>query len=198
MDGEAFLDLLWVPVGAGTRFQRASLVLYESVAAALSRRPRVALVHAGIKLGLDGKRYTFELMPAPPGPNHDSEVTGPVGVRGADRLRLFRYRACLFEAEALPDEAWAIGEPIRLSDNAETVRRVIKLRREIPAYTWGRRRRGHSEMWTSDSAVSWLLGRAGIEVGAIVVPEGTRAPGWRAGLEELGKRRPRNAPGPSR
>ncbi len=143
-------------------------------------------MHAGIKLALEGKRYTFELMPAPPGANHDGEVTGPVGVRGADRLRLFRYRACLFEASELPDEAWAIGEPLRLSDDPVTVGRVIDLRRDIPAYTWGRRRRGHSEMRTSDSAVSWLLGRAGIEVGAIVVPEGTRAPGWKAGIEELG------------
>lgn len=188
MDDTASLELLWIPVGAGTRFQRASLVLYEAVAAAISRRPRVALVHAGIKLGLDGKLYTFELMPAPPGPNHTGEVTGPVGVRGADRLRLFRYRACLFESEALPDEAWAIGEPLRLSDDPEVVRRVIELRRAIPAYTWGRRRRGHSEMWTSDSAVSWLLGRAGVDVSSIEVPKGTRAPGWRSGIEELGPR----------
>lgn len=189
MDQTASLDLLWIPVGAGTRFQRASLVLYEAAAAALSRRPRVALVHAGIKLRFEGKRYTFELMPAPPGPNHDGEVTGPVGVRGADRLRLFRYRACLFEADGLPDEAWAIGEPLRLSEDPEVVRRVIEMRRDIPAYTWGRRRRGHSEMWTSDSAVSWLLGRAGIDAKAIVVPKGTRAPGWRAGIEELAKKR---------
>ena len=183
--GEAWLDLYWIPVGAGTRFQRASLVFYEAMAAAVSRRPRMALVHAGVKLGLDGRRYTFELMPAPAGDNPDGEVTGPVGVGPAGRLRLFRYRACLFEAAALPDEGWAIGEPLRLSKEPEVVRRVVELRREIPAYTWGRRRRGHSEMWTSDSAVAWLLGRAGIEVGAIVAPPGTRAPGWRAGIEEL-------------
>jgi hypothetical protein len=182
---DSYVDLYWIPVGAGTRVQRASLVLYEALAAAVSRRPRVALVHAGVKLGLDRRRYTFELMPAPPGPNPDREVTGPVGVRLAGRLRIFRYRACLVESDSLPDEEWTIGEPVRVSLDPDVVRRVVDLRRDIPAYTWGRRRRGHSEMWTSDSAVSWLLGRAGIDVGSIEPPAGARAPGWRAGIEEL-------------
>lgn len=182
---DPFLELSWIPVGAGTHFQRASLLLYESVAAAISRRPRATLVHAGIKFALDGQRYTFEVMPAPPGPNHRGEVTGPVGIRPAGRLRLFRYQAVLSESPALPDEQWAVGPAIRLTSDPATIARAIELRLEIPAYTWGRRRRGHSEMWTSDSAVSWLLGRAGLDVRAIAIPPGTRAPGWFAGIEEL-------------
>lgn len=181
----AYLDLSWIPVGAGTHFQRASLLLYESVAAAISRRPRASLVHAGLKLAIDGRQYTFEVMPAPPGPNHRREVTGPVGVRPAGRLRLFRYQAVLDESPALPDQQWAIGQPLRLTTNPDTIARIIELRLQIPAYTWGRRRPGHSEMWTSDSAVSWLLGSAGIDVRAIDIPQGTRAPGWFAGIEEL-------------
>ncbi len=185
MGGDSYVDLYWIPVGAGTRFQRASLVLYESVAAAISRRKRMALLHAGLKLKLDGVAYTLEVMPSPPGPNVRNEVTGPVGVRGADRLRLFRYQACLKEAESLPDEAWAVEPPLRLTADAAKVALIMELMREIPAYTWGRRRKGHTEMWTSDSAASWLLGRAGLDVEAIAIPSGSRAPGWRAGVEEL-------------
>lgn len=183
-------DLYWIPVGAGTRFQRASLFLYESVAAAIARRPRRTLLHAALKLSLECSDYTLELMPSPPGPNLRNEVTGPVGIRGADRLRLFRYQACLRESHTLPDEQWAEGLPIRLTDDAGTVAALIAATHSIPAYTWGRRRKGHSEMWTSNSCVAWLLLAAGLDARAIRVPPRGRAPGWQAGNEEATLRRP--------
>lgn len=188
-------DLYWIPVGAGTRFQRASLLLYESVAAAIARRPRRTLLHAALKLSLEGRHYTLELMPAPPGPNLRGEVTGPVGIRGADRLRMFRYQACLRDSDTLPDEQWAAGAAIRLCEDAATVTALIAATRRIPAYTWGRRRKGHSEMWTSNSCVAWLLFEAGLDAHAVAIPGGGRAPGWNAGLEEAALRPPRDVPG---
>ncbi|MFN8616707.1 MAG: hypothetical protein U0837_06390 [Dehalococcoidia bacterium] len=180
-------DLYWIPVGAGTRFQKASLVLYESVTAFVSRRPRQRLVHGGLVCVLDGEPFTVELMPAPAGPNHRDEVTGPVGAGFAGRLRLFRYQVCLLPNASLPDEQWAVEPPVRMTEDAETVRKLIEASHAVPAYTWGRRRPGHPEMWTSDSALAWILGRAGLHPEQLAVPAGCRAPGWFAGLAEAAR-----------
>lgn len=177
-------DLYWIPVGAGTHFQKASLVVYEAVVAAVSRRPRQRLVHGGLVCVLDGERFTLELMPAPAGPNPRNEVTGPVGAAFAGRWRLFRYQVCLLPNASLPDERWAVEPPIRLSEDAAAVRAIVGASKEVPAYTWGRRRPGHPEMWTSDSALAWILDRAGLHPERLVVPAGCRAPGWSAGLAE--------------
>lgn len=181
--GAGFIDLYWIPVGAGTRFQRASLVLFESIAAFLGRRRRARLLHAALKIGFAGEQFTLEVTPAPPGPNLGNEVTGPVGIRGADRLRLFRYQVCLRAGTSLPDERWAAGR-LRVSDDAAAAEQVLDLAAAVPRYVWGRRRPGHPEMWTSDSCVAWLLGRAGIDVLRIELPAGTRAPGWSSGILE--------------
>jgi hypothetical protein len=42
-------------------------------------------------------------------------------------------------------------------------------------------------MWDSNSAVAWLLVRAGIDVRPIAPPPGGRAPGWRAGIVVAGR-----------
>ena len=94
-------------------------------------------------------------------------MTGPVGIRGADRWRLFRYQ--LYSA---------------------TVERLLESAPRLPSHTWGRRAAGTTEMWTSDSATSWLLARSGIDLSQITLPEDGRAPGWKAGAEVLaGSRR---------
>jgi hypothetical protein len=186
--GDSWVDLYWLPVGAGTRFQKTSLRLYESIAARLSHREPQTLVHAGLVGSLDGERFTLELMPALPGANADGEVTGPVGVRLAGRVRIFRYQVCLSAKDVLPDQEWAVAPALRLTEGAELVRRLRTQARRVPSYTWGRKRRGHPEMWTSDSAVSWILATAGIDAAAIRVPSGCRAPGWRAGLFEAAAR----------
>jgi hypothetical protein len=164
--------LLWIPVGAGTRFQRLTLDVYERLWAKLARRPRSTLVHAGLKLACGGQRFTVELMPAPRGRANHGEVTGPVGLRWLGRLRSFRYQVCVFERAALPDEQWVVGSPI------------VVLAKEVPAHTWGRRAPGAAEMWTSDSAISWMLVKAGLDPGACAPPSECIAPGWSAGIFE--------------
>lgn len=181
---ESFVDLYWMPVGAGTRFQRLSLLVYEGALALWSRRQRTGLIHAGLKVCVGGRLSTIESAPAEAGPNARGEVTGPVGARWAGRLRLFRYQVYSRGNETFPDEQWAVGAPSRLTTDPEVASRILCLVREVPAHTWGRRRPGHSEMWTSDSTVSWLLVRAGVDAGLIAVPPGYRAPGWRSGMEE--------------
>ncbi|MGK2966702.1 MAG: hypothetical protein ACSLFM_14020 [Tepidiformaceae bacterium] len=51
-------------------------------------------------------------------------MTGPVGISGADRLRMFRYQVRLLERGAIPDEEFAVVAPVVLSDAAAVARRV--------------------------------------------------------------------------
>jgi hypothetical protein len=37
-------------------------------------------------------------------------------------------------------------------------------------------------MWNSNSVISWLIARSGLDIDSIEPPAGGRAPGWRAGL----------------
>jgi hypothetical protein len=110
-----------------------------------------------------------------------------VGVKLAGRLRLFRYQVCILDEVRLPDQEWAVQPPNRLTEDTETVARVLTQSRLAPAYTWGRRRRGHPEMWTSDSVASWILATAGIDIAELGPPAGTRAPGWMAGIVEASR-----------
>jgi hypothetical protein len=38
-------------------------------------------------------------------------------------------------------------------------------------------------MWNSNSVISWLVARSGLDVEALRPPAGGRAPGWHAGVE---------------
>lgn len=182
------MDLYWLPVGAGTsRFQQTSLRLWEAVEAARARRPRMRLLHSALKLrGGPGAIYTLELTPAFIGGAAPPLATGPVGLRGADRFRLFRYQLRCLPGETLPDEEWAVESPTRLTDDCGVVQRVLELAPSIPKHVWGRRVAGTGEMWTSDSVISWLLVRAGIDLSQVGPPAGGRAPGWHAGLAIAG------------
>ena len=183
MDG-CGVELYWIPVGAGTsRLQQASLRMWEAIEAARARRPRATLLHSALKLGVEpGETYTVELAPAIVSSPASPAMTGPVGVRGADRFRLWRYELRCVPVESLPDEEWAIGRPVRLSGDCEMARRVMELAPTVPPHTWGRRLRGTREMWTSDSAIAWLLASCGIDLAEVAIPSGGRAPGWGVGV----------------
>lgn len=177
------LDLYWLPVGAGTHFQRAGLVVYESLAAALARRSRSTLCHAGLKASIGGRTFTLELTPVPAVQVVRPAITGAVGSSVAAHLRIFRYQLICREATALPDEQWVVGDPQRLTTDPAAIHRLMDLAPSVPAHTWGRRIAGTSEMWTSNSAVSWLLLEARIAPGMATIPNGTTAPGWHAGID---------------
>lgn len=184
------VELWWLPVGAGTsRFQRGSLRVWETIEAARARRPRATLLHSALKLSPgEGERYTLELTPAFIGGSAPPVAVGPVGMRAAGRFRLFRYQLRCLPGDDLPDEAWAVESPVALTDDCVMARRIMELAPTVPRHVWGRRVAGTREMWTSDSTISWLLAKAGIDVALLAPPAGGRAPGWTAGWMLAGRR----------
>lgn len=52
----------------------------------------------------------------------------------------------------------------------------------VPTLVWGRDQLGTGDMWNSNSVISWLVARSGIDTARIHPPAGGRAPGWQAGL----------------
>jgi len=168
--------------------RRWSLAAWEAVSAAIARRPRAALVHSALKVGTgDGALYTIEMMPVFSGEPSPPAMTGPVGFRWAGRSRFFRYQLRVDRDQPLPDEGWTLSVT-RLTTDGAVAGRVIALAPEVPRFTWGRRAPRTTEMWTSDSAIAWLLSTAGVDLAGASLPEGSRAPGWVAGLQVAGVR----------
>ena len=126
----------------------------------------------------------IEMTPVPPGDGRARGVVaeGPVGLRAAGRLRLFRYEVRRWRDGAIPDLDEAVDSPRRLDDDPLRAGRLLRLVPEVPTPVWGRDELRAGEMWNSNSLVSWLLARAGLAPGAIPPPRGGRAPGWRAGI----------------
>jgi hypothetical protein len=52
----------------------------------------------------------------------------------------------------------------------------------VPTPVWGRDELRAGEMWNSNSLISWLIVRSGLEVDSVHPPPVGRAPGWRAGI----------------
>jgi len=48
--------------------------------------------------------------------------------------------------------------------------------------SWGRDELQTGDMWNSNSLISWLIARSGLDPGTARLPAGGRAPGWHAGL----------------
>jgi hypothetical protein len=69
-----------------------------------------------------------------------------------------------------------------VSDDPAVADRVLELVPSVPRLVWGRDELRTGEMWNSNSIVSWLLARSGVDVESIRLPARGRAPGWRAGL----------------
>ena len=82
----------------------------------------------------------------------------------------------------IPDVAEAVESPRRLSDDLDSARRLLELVPRVPTPVWGRDELRAGEMWNSNSLVSWLIARSGLDVESIRPPLGGRAPGWQAGI----------------
>jgi hypothetical protein len=109
-------------------------------------------------------------------------VEGPVFSRRLARLRLFRYEVRRWRDGVIPDAGEAVSSPQRLSSDPGQARRLLDLVASVPALTWGRDDLGAGEMWNSNSVISWLLTRTGLQTNAIRPPACGRAPGWEAGI----------------
>ena len=178
----ASIDLFWLPLGAGGHSVRLNGKVFEWVAAGLARRERCDLYHSALEVHVPSGRFTIEQGPASADRTaHGVVAGGPVGARSLGRFRLFRYEIRRWRDGVIPAVAEAVASPIRLSNDPEPAGRLLELVPEVPTPTWGRDELHTGEMWNSNSTVSWLIARCGLDVDAIPLPPRGRAPGWSAG-----------------
>jgi hypothetical protein len=170
--------------------------VYELLCARLGRRAPLDLYHTALAIRAPHGEFVIEVTPVPDedGARRGVVAEAPVGARWAGALRLFRYEVRRWRDGVIPDVGEAVGGPQHLTGDPVLAQRVLDLVPAVPTPTWGRDELGAGEMWNSNSVVSWLLARAGIEVEAIRPPAGGRAPGWRAGLVVASRPLPRAAP----
>jgi hypothetical protein len=180
----ASVELYWIPLGAGVggTIVRWSGRAYESLAAALGRRPRQALFHSALEVRVDDVVTVVEMAPAWTCGEHGVVAEGAVGLDLLGRWELFRYEVRRWPGGCIPDLSAAVGGAIRISEDRDEARRLLELVPSFPTHTWGRDALSTGDMWNSNSLVSWLLVRAGLSVVGVAPPAGGRAPGWTAGI----------------
>ena len=180
----SFVDLYWLPLGAGGRFVRLNGRAVEGIDAALHRRRPCDLYHSALEVCLSGDRYVIEQGPVwnTRDPCRGVVCEGPVGSAWLGRSRLFRYEIRRWRDGTIPDVAEAVASPFRLSCNPEFAKGLLDLVPAVPRATWGRDEQQTGEMWNSNSVISWLLARSGHDTRSIAPPTRGRAPGWNAGL----------------
>ena len=184
---DAAVDLYWIPLGAGGHSVAFNGRVFEALSAARRHRERSALYHAALVVEVDGDRHTIELTPSPDddGACRGVVATGPVGARWAGRLRLFRYELRCWRGGSIPDLAYAVGGPCRLTTDPGVARKLLRSVAAVQTLVWGRDELGLGEMWNSNSFIAWVLGAAGLPAGELCPPEHGRAPGWAAGVSAL-------------
>jgi hypothetical protein len=189
------VDLYWIPLGAGGHVVAFNGRVFEALAARRAHRTRRALYHAALIVEAGGERYAIELGPDGGASGDGAVFTGPVGARWAGRLRIFRYELRCSPRVTIPDLAWAVGGPRRVSRDPAVAQRIVALAPSVPRLTWGRDEARTGEMWNSNSVVAWLLHSAGLPAASLRPPEGGRAPGWDAGVMLSRRRRTSTALG---
>jgi hypothetical protein len=177
------VDLYWIPLGAGAHVVRVSGKVFEAVSAVVQRRQRCDLYHSALVVDVPEGRFVIEQAPVPDlhGERRGVVAEGPVGVRSAGRFRVFRYEIRRWKDGQIPDVREAIESPVRLSLDLSTARRILELLPSIPTPVWGRDELYAGEMWNSNSVVSWVLTRSGVDISTLQPPARGRAPGWSAG-----------------
>ncbi len=182
--GPAWVDLYWLPLGAGGHCVRWNGRIYERLAAVHEHRSPADLFHSALKIHADGTTYAVEMGPVwnVAAAERGVVCVGPVGARPLGRMRAFRYEVRCWPGGDIPDIAEAVGAPHRVSDDPAQVAAVLRTLPRVPALTWGRDELRAGEMWNSNSLVSWALARTDHDMRHITPPPGGRAPGWRAGL----------------
>ena len=186
MTGESSpgVDLYWLPLGAGGHSVRLNGRLFEAIAARIEHRDRGDLYHSALIVRVPDGTFVIEQGPVWQNLPHDRGVVaeGAVGARAAGRFKLFRYEIRCWRDGVLPDIDDAVESPQRLADDVATAERVLCAIRTVPAPVWGRDELRTGEMWNSNSVISWVITRSGIDVDAVRPPVHGRAPGWHAGV----------------
>ena len=181
----AAVELYWLPLGAGGHFVRMNGRIYEALAAWRAKRPRRDLYHSALIVTVPAGRFVIEQSwPIPSGDKEQRGVVaeGPVGTQRARSLRFLRYEIRRWRDGVIADLDEAVDSPQRLTDDLIVAERLFELVPEVPTPVWGRDELGAGEMWNSNSLISWLTARAGLDVENVHPPAGGRAPGWDAGV----------------
>lgn len=178
------MDLYWLPLGAGGWFVRLNGKAYEALVSFRDRRVRRDLYHSALIVELGGGRFVIESAPVRSRDGADRGVVsgGAVGARAAGHLRLFRYELRCWRDGVIPDVEEAVDSPQRLTNDPEIAGRVLDLMPLVPTPVWGRDELRAGDMWNSNSVISWLVERAGLDAESRLPPVGGRAPGWSAGV----------------
>ena len=180
---ETTLELLWIPLGAGQHVVRISGRIYEAMVALVRRRPRCDLYHSALAVSVPDGRYVIEMTPVidTHGSQRGVVAEGPVGLRSAGRLRIFRYEIRCWLNGMIPDQQEAKSRTTIPLDSL-TAKKLLTLVPSVPTSVWGRDELGVDDMWNSNSVTSWLLCASGIDLRQFALPPGGRAPGWNAGI----------------
>ena len=183
------VELYWIPLGAGAHVVRVSGRLYEALKGVVEHRPQMTLYHSALEIALPDDRFIIESapIPNPRGSERGVVAEGPVGIRWLGRYQVFRYEIRVWRGGSIPDLNYAVSSPVRVATDVERAKRVIELAPRVPTPVWGRDELGTGDMWNSNSMISWLLTRAGIDTHRLQPPSGGRAPGWEAGLIVAGR-----------
>lgn len=181
---DSAVDLFWLPLGAGGHSVRFNGRVFEAAMALLERRPAYDLYHSALEVRVPEGRFVVEQTPVPDshGTARGVVAEGAVGSRWAGRLRPFRWELRCWQDGLIPDIAEAVESPRRLTADPSCARRVLDLAPSVPTLVWGRDQLSTGEMWNSNSIISWLLQRSGLDGEAMHPPPGGRAPGWQAGI----------------
>ena len=181
----AAVDLYWIPLGAGGHVVRLNGKVYEAIKALVERRPRCALYHTALDISVPDGRFVIESAPIRDDRGRERGVVGegPVGTRWAGSFRLFRYEIRRWREGLIPDATEAVSSPVRVANDATRATGILELVPSVPMLVWGRDELRTGDMWNSNSLISWLLVRGGVETSTLEPPAGGRAPGWHAGLE---------------
>jgi hypothetical protein len=187
MDTEprAAVDLYWLPLGAGGHFVRMNGRIYEALAAWRGKRPRRDLYHSALIVTVPAGQFVIEQSwPIPSGDREQRGVAaeGPVATQRARSLRLLRYEIRRWRDGVIADLDEAVESPQRLTEDVIVAERLLELVPEVPTPVWGRDEVRTGEMWNSNSLISWLIARAGLDTDTVHPPAGGRAPGWDAGI----------------
>ena len=180
----AGIELYWLPLGAGGHSVRLNGRVYEAVAARAHGRPACDLYHSALVVCVPEGRFVVEQAPVRDdnGSARGVVAEGAVGSRWAGRFRIFRYEVRRWRDGVIPDIGEAVDSPLRLTGDVALGRRLLDLVPAVPPLVWGRDESDVGEMWNSNSLISWLLTRSGLDVESVQVPARGRAPGWHAGI----------------
>ncbi len=177
------VHLYWLPLGAGGHSVRLNGRVFEAVVSRLERRNACDLYHSALIARVPKGMFVIEQAPVWRSEAERGVVAeGAVGSAWLGRFQLFRYEIRCWRGGVIPDIEEAISGPERVTEDPGVVQRILELVPTVPTPVWGRDELHAGEMWNSNSVISWLIARSGLDARAIRLPTGGRAPGWNAGM----------------